>query len=104
MIGASAGIHNYDHFDIEIFSNLSPRIKQIRFIIINFSILMLAFFLITDGLDFAKSGMQRISLAARIPMIWIYSSFFFLGVSAIIFQVEHILKYFEKQPNGIHNS
>lgn len=104
MIGASAGIHNRDHFDIDIFSNLPPRIKRIRSIIINFSILLFTFFLITYGLDFAKTGLQRISLAARIPMAWIYSSFFFLGISAIIFQIEHILKYFEKQLKDTHHS
>lgn len=103
MIGASAGIHNRDHFDIDIFSNLTPHINRIRSIIINFSILLFSFFLIVYGLDFAKSGLRRISLAARIPMAWIYISFFFLGISAIVFQVEHILKYFEKQPNNINS-
>ena len=96
MIGAALGIYNRDHFDIDMFSNLSPRLKRLRTIFIDFSTILFTYFLIRYGWVFAKSGLRRISLAARIPMAWIYASFLFLGISAIVFQLKHILEYFEK--------
>jgi TRAP-type transport system small permease protein len=96
MIGAALGVHNCDHFDIDLFTNLSSNKKNLRSIIIDLSIILSGLVFIIHGWQFTQSGLQRISLAARIPMAWIYGSFFFLGISIIIFKLQHILKYFNK--------
>lgn len=96
MIGASLAVRNNDHFDIDVLTRLTPRGRKIRFIVVNFAVLVAVLIFAVYGWEFAASGLRRKSMAANLSMVWVYSSFVFFGISSLLFQIEKFIVFFTK--------
>lgn len=96
MLGSALAVRNNDHFEIDLFPKLGPRAKQIRFFVINLILLVSVSIFAIYGWGFAVSGQRRRSLAAGLSMFWVYISFMFFGISALLFQIEKFIVHFSK--------
>ncbi|MDI9393191.1 MAG: TRAP transporter small permease subunit [Synergistota bacterium] len=102
MLGSALAVRNSDHFDIDILSNLTPRGREIQFWVVNSLIILSALLFTVFGWGFAVSGLRRRSLAAGLSMVWVYSSFMVFGVSSLLFQLEKVVRHFNKSETLSH--
>lgn len=90
MIGATIGALHSDHFVIEIFER-NTRAGLWTTWIRELSVLIVALVFVFNGFEFGLSGARRISMAAGLPMYYVYMSFFVMGVLVTIFSAQRIL-------------
>ena len=90
MLGATIGVLRSDHFLIDIFENM-PRARRVTRWMRELLILVVGLIFVFEGYGFGLSGTRRISIAAGIPMTYVYMSFFVMGLFAVLFSVHRIL-------------
>lgn len=95
MIGATIGVLRSDHFIVDIFEGNGTVYKVVK-TIREFLILVVTVVFIVGGMDFAISGARRTSMAAGLPMSYIYVSFFVAGVFMTIFTIQRIAIIFKE--------
>ncbi len=90
MLGATIGVLHSDHFLIEIFGK-DNRARVATIWLKELLLLVVAIFFILEGYQFGLTGARRISMAAGLPMTYVYMSFFVMGLFATFFCIHRLL-------------
>jgi TRAP-type C4-dicarboxylate transport system permease small subunit len=94
MIGSIIAVHDGTHFNIDIFPNLSPRMKRVMDLLFIVVMLIASVVFIIGGYKFAQFGAIQRSELAGLPMLAIYIAWPLAGVSWMLFLVEHLVDHF----------
>ena len=92
MIGAMIGLRERLHFDVDVWSNLSPRNDAVLRIISNLFVLSFTGMMIWTGMDFTKFGWNQTSELADLPMWMIFIAWPLTGLSWLMFLIEAFVR------------
>ena len=95
MMGATIGLLHSDHFLIDVFEN-NPKARRAAAVVREILILITLLVFLTYGWQFGLTGARRISMAAKLPMVWIYMSFFVMGLFGVIFTLQRVLMMLQR--------
>ncbi|NBB90372.1 MAG: TRAP transporter small permease subunit [Spirochaetes bacterium] len=90
MMGATIGLLHSDHFLIDIFEN-NAKARRVAAVVREILILITLLVFLTYGWQFGMTGTRRISMAAKLPMVYVYMSFFVMGLFGAIFTLQRML-------------
>lgn len=92
MIGATVGVREGLHFDLDVWPNLSPQASIKLKMVSNFLIVMFAGVVLYWGIEFTQFGWNQTSELADMPMWWIFIAWPLAGFFWIAFLVESTLR------------
>ena len=92
MIGAMIGLRERLHFDVDVWSNLSPRNDAVLRIISNLFVLSFTGMMIWTGIEFTKFGWNQTSELADLPMWMIFIAWPLTGLSWLMFLIEAFVR------------
>ena len=102
MIGAILAVRERLHFDVDLWSNLSPRQDALLRMVSNVFVLAFTGVMIYWGIEFTKFGWNQTSELADLPMWLIFIAWPFTGVVWLLFLIEafarDIVLYRTNQP------
>ncbi len=102
MIGAILAVRERLHFDVDLWSNLTPRQDALLRMISNVFVLTFTGVMIFWGIEFTKFGWNQTSELADLPMWLIFIAWPFTGVIWLLFLIEafarDIVLYRTNQP------
>ena len=91
MIGAMVGVREAQHFEVDVWPDLSRRSEAAVRILARLGILALALVFVTAGLEFTRFAWNRTSELADLPLWLIHVAWPAAGVTWIVFAGEQIL-------------
>ena len=91
MIGAMVGIREAQHFEVDVWPDLSRRSEALVRILARLGVLALAFVFVWAGLEFTRFAWNRTSELADLPLWLIHVAWPVAGVTWIVFAGEQIL-------------
>jgi TRAP-type C4-dicarboxylate transport system permease small subunit len=91
MIGAMVGIREAQHFEVDVWPDLSRRSEAAVRIVARIGVLVLALVFVTAGLEFTRFAWNRTSELADLPLWLIHVAWPVAGVTWIVFAGEQIL-------------
>ena len=91
MIGATVGVREGSHFDVDIWPTLSARANALLQIVSGVFILMLAAVFLWAGWEFTRFAWNRVSELADLPLWMIHIAWPVAGLSWLVFQGERML-------------
>ena len=91
MIGAMVGIRESQHFEVDVWPDLSRRSEALVRILARLGVLALAFVFVWAGLEFTRFAWNRTSELADLPLWLIHVAWPVAGVTRIVFAGEKIL-------------
>src|SRR3954449_3027956 len=91
MIGAMVGVREAQHFEVDIWPDLSRRSEAAVRILARLGILALALVFVWAGIEFTKFAWNRTSELADLPLWLIHVAWPVAGVTWIIFAGEQII-------------
>ena len=92
MIGAMIGVRERLHFDVDIWSDLSPRANAMLRIVANLFVLGFTGVTIYWGIEFTKFGWNQTSELADLPMWLIFIAWPLAGVTWLLFLIEAFVR------------
>ncbi len=102
MIGAILAVRERLHFDVDLWSNLTPRQDALLRMVSNVFVLAFTGVMIYWGIEFTKFGWNQTSELADLPMWLIFIAWPFTGVVWLLFLIEafarDIVLYRTNQP------
>jgi TRAP-type C4-dicarboxylate transport system permease small subunit len=90
MIGATVGVREGSHFDVDIWPTLSARANALLQIVSGVFILMLAAVFLWAGWEFTRFAWNRVSELADLPLWMIHIAWPVAGLSWLVFQGERM--------------
>ncbi|MES1149691.1 MAG: TRAP transporter small permease [Bradyrhizobium guangdongense] len=90
MIGAMIGIRESQHFEVDVWPDLSRRSEALVRILARFGVLALAIVFVTAGTEFTRFAWNRTSELADLPLWLIHIAWPVAGVTWIVFAGEQI--------------
>ncbi len=91
MVGAMVGVGEAQHFEVDVWPDLSRRSEAAVRILARLGILALALVFVTAGLEFTRFAWNRTSELADLPLWLIHVAWPAAGVTWIVFAGEQIL-------------
>src|ERR1043166_8554497 len=91
MIGAMVGIRESQHFEVDVWPDLSRRSEAMVRILARLGVLAMAVVFVWAGLEFTRFAWNRTSELADLPLWMIHVAWPVAGVTWIVFAGEHIL-------------
>jgi TRAP-type C4-dicarboxylate transport system permease small subunit len=88
MLGATLAVRERLHFDVDIWTSLSPRQDAGLRMVANFFVLLFTGVMIWQGIDFTRFGWNQTSELADLPMWLIFIAWPFAGVIWLLFLIE----------------
>ncbi len=88
MIGAILAVRERMHFDVDLWSNLSPRQDALLRMISNACVLAFTLVTIYWGIEFTQFGWNQTSELADLPMWLIFIAWPFTGLIWLLFLIE----------------
>ena len=92
MIGAMLGLRERLHFDVDVWSNLSPRSDAVLRMVSNALVLIFTGVTIWWGIEFTRFGWNQTSELAELPMWLIFIAWPLTGVTWLMFLVEAFVR------------
>lgn len=92
MIGAIIGVRERLHFDVDIWSDLSPRANAVLRMVANLFVLGFTGVMIYWGIEFTQFGWNQTSELADLPMWLIFIAWPLTGISWLLFLVEAFVR------------
>ena len=92
MIGAMLGVKEAQHFEVDVWPELSPRLEAAVRIVARLGILALAMVFVWAGIEFTRFAWHRTSELAELPLWLIHIAWPVAGVSWIAFAGEQIVE------------
>ncbi|MEO1199139.1 MAG: TRAP transporter small permease [Pseudomonadota bacterium] len=89
MLGTALGVYHADHFVLDAFKRGS-RLDRFTRYVREFVLVGIAIFFIVKGWEYAETGWRRTSTAAKMPMFYVYVTFFVCGVIMLLFKIQRI--------------
>jgi TRAP-type C4-dicarboxylate transport system permease small subunit len=90
MLGATLGVRERLHFDVDFLPELSPRTAHVILRISQTAMLIFSAVILYWGIEFTKFGWNQTSELADMPMWWIFIAWPISGFLWIIFLLDHI--------------
>ena len=91
MIGAMVGVREAQHFEVDVWPDLSRRSEAAVRILARLGVLALALVFVTAGLEFTRFAWNRTSELADLPLWLIHVAWPVAGVTWIVFAGEQIV-------------
>ena len=91
MIGAMVGIRESQHFEVDVWPELSRRSEAAVRILARLGVLAMAVVFVWGGLEFTRFAWNRTSELADLPLWMIHVAWPVAGVTWIVFAGEQIL-------------
>jgi TRAP-type C4-dicarboxylate transport system permease small subunit len=91
MIGAMVGVRESQHFEVDVWPDLSRRSEAAVRILARLGVLALALVFVTAGLEFTRFAWNRTSELADLPLWLIHVAWPVAGVTWIVFAGEQIV-------------
>ena len=91
MIGAMVGIRESQHFEVDVWPDLSRRSEAMVRILARLGVLAMALVFVWAGLEFTRFAWNRTSELADLPLWLIHVAWPVAGVTWIVFAGEQIL-------------
>lgn len=92
MLGASVGVREGLHFDVDVWPNLKPRTALLLKLVSNACIIFFACVVLYWGIEFTKFGWNQTSELADMPMWWIFIAWPLCGFLWLAFLVDSTLR------------
>lgn len=90
MIGATVGVREGSHFDVDIWPTLGAKANALLQIVSGVFILTLAAVFLWAGSEFTRFAWNRVSELADLPLWMIHIAWPFAGLSWLVFQGERM--------------
>ena len=91
MIGAMVGVRQAQHFEVDVWPDLSRRTEAAVRILARLGVLALALVFVAAGLEFTRFAWNRTSELADLPLWLIHVAWPVTGVTWIVFAGEQII-------------
>ncbi|UQR65897.1 TRAP transporter small permease [Bradyrhizobium sp. C-145] len=91
MIGAMVGVREAQHFEVDVWPNLSRRSEAAVRILARLGVLALALVFVSAGMEFTRFGWNRTSELADLPLWLIHVAWPVTGATWIVFAGEQIV-------------
>ncbi|WP_298244054.1 TRAP transporter small permease [uncultured Bradyrhizobium sp.] len=91
MIGAMVGVREAQHFEVDVWPDLSRRSEAAVRILARLGVLALALVFVSAGLEFTRFAWNRTSELADLPLWLIHVAWPAAGVTWIVFAGEQII-------------
>lgn len=91
MIGAMVGVREAQHFEVDVWPDLSRRSEAAVRILARIGVLALALVFVSAGLEFTRFAWNRTSELADLPLWLIHVAWPIAGVTWIVFAGEQII-------------
>jgi TRAP-type C4-dicarboxylate transport system permease small subunit len=91
MIGAMVGIRESQHFEVDVWPDLSRRSEALVRILARLGVLALAVVFVSAGIEFTRFAWNRTSELADLPLWLIHVAWPVAGVTWIVFAGEQIV-------------
>ncbi|GMP11009.1 TRAP transporter small permease [Bradyrhizobium sp. TM239] len=91
MIGAMVGVREAQHFEVDVWPDLSRRSEAAVRVLARLGILALALVFVSAGLEFTRFAWNRTSELADLPLWLIHVAWPVTGVTWIVFAGEQII-------------
>jgi TRAP-type C4-dicarboxylate transport system permease small subunit len=91
MLGATLGVRERLHFDVDFLPELSPRTTHVILRISQTAMLVFSCVILYWGIEFTQFGWNQTSELADMPMWWIFIAWPIAGFLWIIFLLDHML-------------
>ncbi len=92
MLGAMIALRERLHFDVDLWSPLSPKSDAILRIVSNVFVLIFSAVMIVWGVGFTKFGWNQTSELAELPMWLIFIAWPLTGVTWVMFLIEAFVR------------
>jgi TRAP-type C4-dicarboxylate transport system permease small subunit len=92
MLGASVGVREGLHFDVDVWPNLKPRTALLLKLVSNACIIFFACVVLYWGIEFTQFGWNQTSELADMPMWWIFIAWPLCGFLWLAFLVDSTLR------------
>jgi TRAP-type C4-dicarboxylate transport system permease small subunit len=90
MIGATVGVREGTHFEVDLFPVMSPRVAAALRLVGSLAILVFAMVFLWAGIEFTEFAFNRISELAELPLWVIHVAWPIAGASWVIFLGERM--------------
>jgi TRAP-type C4-dicarboxylate transport system permease small subunit len=90
MLGATLGVRERLHFDVDLLPELSPRATHVLLRLSQTAMLIFSVVILYWGIEFTKFGWNQTSELAEMPMWWIFIAWPIAGFLWIVFMLDHI--------------
>ncbi|MFZ2739317.1 MAG: TRAP transporter small permease [Burkholderiaceae bacterium] len=85
MIGAMLGVREGTHFDVDVWSDLSPKPNAFLRLVSQFFVLLFGLVFVFWGVEFVRFGWNQDSELAELPMIYIFIAWPITGLTWLVF-------------------
>lgn len=99
MIGASVGVREGLHFDVDVWPSLKPRASLVLKMVSNLFIIAFAVVVLYWGIEFTKFGWNQSSELADMPMWWIFIAWPLSGALWLAFLIDGTLRDLRRLPS-----
>jgi TRAP-type C4-dicarboxylate transport system permease small subunit len=100
MLGAMVALRERLHFDVDLWTNLTPRQDALLRMVSNFFVLAFSGVMIWWGIEFTRFGWNQTSELADLPMWLIFIAWPFAGVIWLLFLIESFLRDIDLYKRG----
>lgn len=91
MIGASVGVREASHFEVDVWPQLDRRAEAVVRVLSRLGVLALALIFVWAGLEFTRFAWHRTSELAELPLWLIHVAWPFAGVTWLVFTGEQLI-------------
>ena len=92
MIGATVGVREGLHFDVDVWPSLKPRASLVLKTVSNLFVIAFAAVVLYWGIEFTKFGWNQSSELADMPMWWIFIAWPLCGALWLVFLIDGTLR------------
>ena len=100
MLGAIVAVRERLHFDVDVWTRLTPRQDTLLRMAANFCVLAFSGVMIWWGIEFTKFGWNQTSELADLPMWMIFIAWPFAGVIWLLFLIEAFVRDIDLYQRG----
>lgn len=104
MLGATLGVRERLHFDVDFFPNLSGRTAHVLLRLSQLAMLVFSAVILYWGIAFTKFGWNQTSELAEMPMWWIFIAWPIAGGLWIVFLLDHLMNSGDVRESSIQGS
>ena len=90
MIGATVGIRESTHFEVDIWPRLGERANAALKLVSALAVLVMALVFVWSGIEFTRFAWNRISELAELPLWLIHVAWPFAGLTWLVFLGEQV--------------
>jgi TRAP-type C4-dicarboxylate transport system permease small subunit len=91
MIGSMVGVREMAHFNVDVWSNLTPRREAALNLVTQLATLVFALVFVWSGVEFTRFALNRISELAELPLWVIHVAWPMTGLAWIVFLGEQVV-------------